>query len=159
MRHWPQASVCTYPVRGTWNSTGAPRSSARDAAWNATDGMRARFARGSRSSSTSESPAAWMYGARVRSTARGATSSCIHPDSTSSCVSAVRAYPPTSREQPSSALRVVSTSRACEYGARGSTRLPSPSNITAARRRLRTGANAAERVPTTILPWPCRTER
>ena len=113
MRHCWHASAGTYPPRGTWTSTGRPAPSAARAASNATDGMRAARAAGSRASWKSDSPSATIRGDAARSSSREAMISGAHPESTSSCASAVRAKPATTIDAPTACARWISTSRTC----------------------------------------------
>ncbi|SKZ93617.1 Uncharacterised protein [Mycobacteroides abscessus subsp. abscessus] len=127
------------------------------AASNATSGIRALCASGSRATRESSSLIASILGLRSRTVARAATRWCAQPASASTCASAVRAKPPITSPARSMCARNTATSRGCGYGARGSSRLSSPSSQMTISPRSCTGANTALRVPSTTSAAPRRT--
>ena len=111
-RHWPQAKMGAYPLRGTCTSTGSPLSSAWWAAWKACACTFVVPPWRSRAIDSPKDPTASIAGQRAVMVCSLATTSCAHPDSTSSCVSDVREWLAKTMLQPSKAERVVSTSLA-----------------------------------------------
>ena len=91
---------------------------------------------------------------RSRTRSRGAATSVAQPVRRRYSASTLRAWAASTAAQPVSWARISRTSRAWGYGARGSSWRSSPSSQIATSPRSLTGANAAARVPITILTAP-----